>query len=184
MSTEVSETQTSSASNFVLPVFVRTREEVKGLIQEILGIEDFLNKAKVRQAGMKMSLPRTTPLLDKVAEANKMNILNNQQRMELAHFLRDVYRQGPQCMVQLSMSENSKLADGVLDWFRKEVDPKTLMYLSSNAKLGGGCIVRIKHRSYDFSLKKRFDDAYPVLQKALRAVPEPVATDSPRGKYF
>jgi len=171
--------------NYVLPLFVRTKEQVRDLIQEILGIEDFLYKAQVRQTGAKMSLPKTTPELDKLAEANKMNVLNHQQRMELAKFLRRIYKEAPIVSIYFSVSENTRFIDGIITWFRKEVSPIALVHLSSHSKVGAGCIIRVKHKTYDFSLKKRFDDNYHVLQEALRAPGVPAATNTTeRGKYF
>ncbi len=176
---------TAPVNSYYLPLFVRTKTQVRELIQEILGIEDFLYKAQVRETGAKMSLPKTTPDLDKLAEANKMNVLNHQQRMELAKYLRSVYIQAPVINVYFSVSENPRFIEGVLSWFRKEVSPVALIELNSHSKVGAGCIIRIKHKTYDFSLKKRFDDNYHVLQEALRAPGVPVATaTTERGKYF
>lgn len=178
-------TPSPAPAQFMLPAFVRTREQIHTLIKEILLIEDFLRKAQVRTPGSKMDLPKTTADLDRLADANKMNVLNHDQRRALAHYLRDVYRQAPQINIAFTQSESPRFVDGVIDWFRKEVNPTTLAYLTPHAKIGAGAVIRIKHKTYDFSFKKRFDDNYQVLQEELRAGAQvPMTTTMQRGKYF
>lgn len=171
------------ASQFVLPEFVRTKEQVHELIKEILMIEDFLYKARVRQAGTKMTLPKTTPELDKFAEANKRNVLNHAHRLELAKFLRAVYKKAPVISLYFTLGENQKFMDGIVTWFRTQIHAQALFHLSSHTRVGAGCIVRIKHKTYDFSLKKRFDDKLDVLQSSLN--PQVQATEVPaRANYL
>lgn len=154
----------------VLPSFIQTREQVYALMSEILQIEDFLYKAQVRESGTKMSLPKTTPDLDKFASANKRNILNHNHRVELAKFLRGVYKLAPAVSVTVALDPHSSLIDGIIEWFRSHVHAQTLVQVNQQASVGPGCIVRIKHKTYDMSLKRSFDNATHVLSEAL-AVP-------------
>lgn len=151
-----------------LPTFVRTKEQVHNLIKEILSIEDFLYKARVRQTGTKMSLPQTTAELDQFAEANQRNVLNHAHRLELAKFLRAVYKKAPVVSVYFAVGNDQQFINGVVQWFRTQIHAQTLFHLSPHTKLGAGCIVRIRHKTYDFSLKKRFDDKMSVLQNTLK----------------
>lgn len=160
--------ETSPPALLVLPIFIRSKEQVQKLITEILQIDEFLNKAQVRQAGSKMTLPHTTSLLDEFAEANQRNVLNHSQRMEMAKFLRDVYKFAPVVQLFVPVSGGSEISEGIASWFRSNVHAQTLFKLTPYPQLnGGGAIVRIKHKTYDFSLKKRFDKATPVLKQAL-----------------
>lgn len=158
---------TPNKTQLVLPAFVKTKEDVHNLIKEILSIEDFLYKAQVRESGSKMSLPKTTPKLDKFAEANGRNVLNHAHRLELAKFLRAVYKKAPVVSLYFTLVQNPAFVEGVVTWFRTQIHAQTLFHLSSHTKVGAGCIVRIRHKTYDFSLKKRFDDKIDVLKAAL-----------------
>lgn len=161
--------EVSPPALLVLPIFIRSKEQVQKLVTEILQIDDFLNKAQVRQAGSKMTLPHTTSVLDKFAEANQRNVLNHTQRMEMAKFLRDVYKFAPVVQLFVPIGDGSAMSEGVASWFRSTVHAQTLFKLTPYPQLsGGGAIVRIKHKTYDFSLRKQFDNATPVLKEALR----------------
>jgi len=170
--------EVKSLPKLVLPEFVRTKAQVHNLIKEILSIEDFLYKARVRETGSKMNLPKTTAELDKFAEANQRNVLNHVHRLELAKFLRAIYRKSPVISLYFSVGENEQFIDGVVKWFRTQIHAQTLFHLSSHTKVGAGCVVRIRHKTYDFSLKKRFDDNIAVLQDALHPKPQPAFTTS------
>jgi hypothetical protein len=172
----------SNSSKLTLPVFIKTKEDVHNLIKEILLIEDFLYKAQVRESGTKMMLPKTTPELDKFAEANRRNVLNHTQRMELAKFLRAVYKKSPVVSVYFTLGQNPAFVEGVVSWFRTQIHAQTLFHLSSHTKVGAGCIVRIKHKTYDFSLKKRFDDNINVLKTAF--TPQAPASTATRSSFL
>jgi hypothetical protein len=168
----------------VLPNFIHSKEQVHALVKEILLIQDFLNKSQVRTPGTKMSLPKTTADLDKFAEANKRNVLNHTQRNEMAHFLRSVYNLAPVVNVYFAIDENPKFVEGIISWFRSNVHAQTLFQTHAHAKVGPGCVLRLKHKTYDFTFRKRFDNAQSVLASALQGtMPEQTQTTQ-RAQYF
>jgi hypothetical protein len=168
----------------VLPNFIHSKEQVLELVKEILRIQEFLNQTEKRTPGTKMNLPRTTADLDKFAEANKRNVLNHTQRREMAHFLRSVYNLAPVVNIYFAIDENPKFVEGVINWFRSNVHAQTLFQTHAHAKVGPGCVVRLKHKTYDFSFRKRFDQAQSVLEEALQ-VSTPVQTQTTqRAQYF
>jgi hypothetical protein len=166
----------------VLPTFVRSSDDVRTLMGEILHIEEFLYKAQVRETGAKMSLPRTTAILDKFAEANKRNVINHKHRIELAKFLRGVYKLAPVITLTTGTKNNKQIVDGVIEWFRSHVHAQTLVRTNIKNDLGPGCFIRIKHKSYNFLLNERFDKSAPVLMESLNEMSKP-ATQSGRRQY-
>ncbi len=168
----------------VLPSFIQSRLQVHQTLSEILQIEKFLSEAQTREPGSKISLPKTTADLDKFAEANKRNVLNHSHRMELASFLRDVYKLAPVVGVMLQPHADKSIGEGIVEWFRSNVHAQTLIQVSVQNKLYGGAVIRIKHKTYDASLASRFKKADTVLQGALNNhTSQPVAT-AERTKYF
>lgn len=176
----------TSPGPLVLPDFIYSKAQVHALVAEILRIEDFLRSTRTRQPGTKMSLPKTTTNLDRFAEANKRNVLNHSHRTELAQFLRTVYKHSPVLVMGVGIDYNSKFIEGIVNWFRLNVDEKILFQVRPQAKLGLGCIIRVRHKTYDFSLKKRFDDVDEVLRSALAgsSVSAPQQLTGARAKYF
>lgn len=170
----------------VLPEFIQTKKQVLQLLSEILSIEDFLNKAQHREAGTKLALPKTTADLDKFAEANKRNVLNHVQRNELAHFLKEIYKRAPVIGMVLPIQTDKAVINGVILWFRSNVHAQILVQISVHNRLVGGAILRIRHKTYNFSLAGRFENATNVLKESLNNIntqtvnkPEVV-----RSKYF
>lgn len=167
----------------VLPSFIQTKEQVHQMLSEILQIEKFLNEAQNRTAGSKLSLPKTTADLDRFAEVNKRNVLHHGYRIELARFLKEVYKRAPVVSVFIPVGADQKVSEAVVGWFRFNVHAQTLVQLSPQNKLYGGAIIRIKHKTYDASLASRFNKADGTLQEALNGhTSRPVATE--RAKYF
>ncbi len=140
-----------------LPKFVYSKEQVQSLIKEITSIEDFLYKGRVRESGSKMSLPKTTSELDDFADANNRNVLQHNQRMELAGFLRKVSKDAPEVAILLE-SNNKQIVEGIAEWFRKNIHAQTLLRVNTNPRVGAGCMLRIKHKTYDFTLRNRLAD--------------------------
>lgn len=167
----------------VLPSFIHSKEQVHSLVKEILRIQEFLNKSQVRTPGTKIDLPKTTADLDRFAEANKRNVLNHTQRMEMAQFLRKVYNLAPVINVYFAIDENPKFVEGIITWFRSNVHAQALFQTHAHAKVGPGCVVRLKHKTYDFTMRKRFTDAEAVLRQALQASSEQ-SSSLDRAKYF
>lgn len=151
----------------ILPSFMRSREQVHSALSEILQIEDFLYKSKVRKPGQKMSLPKTTAELDKFAEVNKRNILNHGHRIELARFLRAIYKHAPVIKVALPLNISPEVVDKTVNWFRTNVHAQTLMLFTYQNNLYGGMIFRIRHKTYDFSLNGQFQKAQDTLKSSF-----------------
>lgn len=168
----------------VLPSFLATKGEVHKMLTELLQIEKFLDEAKMRQPGTKLSLPQTTADLDKFADANGRNVLNHDHRGEMARFLRAVYKYAPEIAVMVSPNAEKQLIDKIIEWFRQNVHAQTLISRSDQARLNGGAIIRIKHKSYDFSLNSRLAIADSVLASGLSGQKEPVAQNPARSSYF
>lgn len=167
----------------VLPSFIVSKSEVHRLLSELLQIEDFLYKAGNRQPGSKLSLPKTTDDLDKFAEANKRNVLNHGQRIEMARFLRAVYKYAPEIGVILPSGSNSKILDGITKWFRQNIHAQTLLVRSTQNRLSGGAIIRIKHKSYDFSLNNKFTSNDNLLIRELSNHPKQTQKSDSRANY-
>lgn len=162
-----------------LPPFIQSKDQVHELIKEVLMIEDFLYKGRVRESGSKMSLPKTTAELDSFAQANNRNVLQHAQRRELAEFLRNVYKNAPEVAVQFERPDK-QLLEGVVEWFRNNIHAQTLIRSTYNPRVGVGCYLRIKHKTYDLTLKSRLAG---LNHTSSVGVKEPAAT-SERARLY
>lgn len=144
----------SPSKLLVLPKFIYMKKDVLDLIHEVVGIEEFLYKSQIRTSGAKISLPKTTKLLDSFAETNNRNILHHGQRMEMAAFLRKVYNNAPEVSVYVRQKSDN-LAEGIVEWFRSNIHAQTLVRFVEDTRVGVGCAVRIKHKTYNITLQNR-----------------------------
>lgn len=169
-----------SPKRLVLPEDIQSKQQVIKLISEILRIEEFLSKAKNRQAGTKLELPKTTSILDKFAEANQRNVLNHNQRTEMAHFLREIYKRAPEVSLVLQLGADKAILNAIIKWFRENIHAQTLVQTSSLNSLVGGAIIRIKHKTYDLSLAKLFNENNHLLSDLIKQNTSPDLTTADR----
>ena len=151
----------------VLPSFIVSKGQVYQLLGEILQIEKFLSEVQNRAPGTKMTLPKTTVDLDKFAESNKRNVLHHGQRIQLARFLRQVYQHAPDIGVMMPGHVDKAILEGITLWFRSNVHAQALMTASINNRLYGGILLRIRHKTYNFSLEPRFLKADNILRESI-----------------
>lgn len=151
----------------VLPSFIQSKGQVYQLLSEILQIEKFLSEAQKRKPGTKMTLPKTTADLDKFAEANQRNILHHGQRIQLARFLRLVYQHAPVVGLMMPRQVDRAITENVVMWFRSNIHAQALISASINNRLYGGILLRIKHKTYNFSLEPLFSKADEELKEGI-----------------
>lgn len=169
---------------FILPSFISSKADVHQLLAELLQIEDFLYKAKTRQPGSKLSLPKTTADLDRFAEINHRNVLNHGHRIDMARFLRAVYKYAPEIGIIVPPNTDLIVIDTIINWFRQNIHAQTLIIRSSHKQLAGGAIIRIRHKSYDFSLNTKLSTADSILLEGLTIKEVATNQSTARSSYF
>lgn len=156
-----------------LPTLVFGTVEVHRLQRELEALEEFMQQAALRnkQAKTQPDLPRVSRLLDALASENHRNLLQPQDRKELAAFLQHVATEAPTIHMSFATDPSAAFTAKVVGWLRSNIHPLVMLQLGLQPSIAAGCIVRTSNRQFDLSLRHRFESKREVLMNALDGQP-------------
>ena len=155
-----------------LPMAITSPLEIGRLINELTELDEALLQLELRDAGQTVKMPKTTHLLDKLAEANKMNLLQAAERAELLKFLNLIHAKAPVLKMSFSVDPAPAFLERLVTWLRREIHPQILITVGLQPSLGVGCLVYGNSKVFDFSLKQTFIKQRQLLLKRLAASAE------------
>lgn len=155
-------------SFLALPYSVIGRVDVGRLLREAEALDNFLSQANLRQPGTPMAIPRISKLLDETIMGNKINVLVEEERNRLLHFLMEVYSRAPMLHISFSADPSPAFTQRLITWLRQEIHPMVLVQIGLQPNMGAGCVVRTTNKYFDFSLRQRFAEKRDVLSQRLR----------------
>jgi hypothetical protein len=147
-----------------LPVQVVGLADVARLLREIDDLEDFVHQAELRQAGHASAQPpRASRLLGEFAEANQLNLLQAQDRVATAEFLKDLKLSAPTIHISFASDPSAVFIGKLVTWLRANLHPQLLLQIGLEPTIAAGCIVRTPNHLFDFSLRRRFEEERQLL---------------------
>jgi F0F1-type ATP synthase delta subunit len=152
-----------------LPVSVVSRVDVGRLLREVEAIDSFLKQSAIREPGTQVKLPKTSRLFDEVVQVNKINVLHEDERVRLHHFLTEVRADAPTVHMSFSADPAPAFTQRLITWLRSEVHPVVLLQVGLQPNIGAGCVVRTTNKYFDFSLRSRLKEKGDVLAQLLKA---------------
>jgi len=155
------------ARQFMLPVLVFGMVEVRRLRRELESLEDFIHGSALRSPGTQPALPRLSRLLDALATDNHCNLLQHDDRRQLADFLHAVETQAPSIHMSFASDPSSSFLAKVVSWLRTNIHPALLLQIGLQPTLAAGCVVRTTNKQFDFSLRDAFTEHKGLLLQAL-----------------
>lgn len=162
------EHKTPKDSFLKLPMGVVGRVDVGRLRREVEAIDSFLAQAAIREPGTPMKLPKTSRLVDETIEANGLNMLVEDDRNRLVHFLMEVYAHAPTIHISFSADPSPNFTARLIRWLREEIHPLILLQIGLQPSIGAGCVVRTTNKYFDLSLKHKFAEQSKELGEYLR----------------
>jgi len=150
-----------------LPVLVSSPVDVGRLIREIESVDETLLQLGLRQSGTEVKMPKTTQLMDKIVEQNKLNLLQAEDRKKLHEFLESVKTSAPVLHVSFSADPNTAFIEKLMAWLRREIHPLLLMTVGLQPTIGAGAIVRSTNKYFDMSLKQDFAKKLNLLHESI-----------------
>jgi hypothetical protein len=153
---------------FILPYSVVTRIDVGRLKRELQGLENSLQQLALREPTTQVKLPRTSRLLDELAEANKLNLLQAADRQAVLQFLELLHTKGPRLHMSFGADPTPRFMGRLVAWLRQEIHPLLLLQVGLDPSLGAGCVVRTPNHQFDLSLRRYFADQRGLLTAKLK----------------
>lgn len=155
-------------SYFVLPAIVTGPVEIRRLLREIEALEEYMVQANRRAPGQQIPLPKVSRVLDALASNNSMNLFQASDRIKLTEFLKDVQGKAPSIHISFASDPSSAFTVKMVTWLRANIHPYALLRLGLQPTLAAGCMVRTTNKVFDFSLRNRLKEQYPLLAAAIR----------------
>lgn len=172
----------AAAKKLVLPVSVIGKADVGRIEREVASVNDFLEQAAIRQPGSKLSLPKTTRLMDEVVSTNSLNLLVAADRKALLDFLADTRDNAPQLHMSFSAEPSGVFLQKLTTYIRQNIHPVALLQVGLQPTIGAGFMLRTTNKYYDFSLRTALKAKHDVLLDNIRttqtAKPAPVKEEA------
>jgi len=158
-----------------LPVLVVSPVDVGRLTRELEAIDEALLQLSLRKSGTEVKMPKTSQLMDKMIELNKLNLLQEADRQILKEFLTMVTNRAPVLHISFSADPAVGFLEKLMAWLRREVHPLALVRVGLQPNIGAGCVVRTTNQQFDFSLKRDIEQKRDLLKQAI-SMPAPAPT--------
>lgn len=163
----------------VLPSSVVGLVDVGRLIRELEKIDDIMRSGVLREDGRAVELPKLSPLLEEVAEQNKLDLSDEHQRQNTLEFLKLVKREAPKVHMSFSANPSEQFVQKLVVWLRQNIHPHLLVAVGLQPGIGAGCMLRTTNKYFDMSLSRSFGNSRELLMQRLRAdmgpIPQPQA---------
>jgi hypothetical protein len=159
--------QKPAARTPVLPSIIATPSEVSRLNREIAQLDEVLHQYSLRSGGGATELPKTSRLLEILAETNQLNMLNADDRRFLRRFLELIDERAPKLHFSFSADPSPGFIDKLIVWLRQEIHPQALVVIGLQPNIGAGCTLRTVNKYFDLSMKKDFYYHRGLLKRSL-----------------
>jgi hypothetical protein len=171
-----------------IPDTLLTSVDLARLLREIEGLDEFLTQAAIRQPGSVDQLPRTSKMLEDLANTNGLSLLHAADRKKLAVFLKDLKTEAPIIHISFSAEASAAVIYKISSWFRANVHPLVLLQIGMQPNIAAGCVVRSSNKYFDFTLRKKFEGKTQALVDSIKAtqiqdVPAPAAAAVPAAAF-
>ena len=150
-----------------LPLLVARPIDVNRLLRELESIEELSSQAELVDKQSNLKLPKTSQLMDKTVELNKLDLTKASDRKLLADLLNLVKTQAPLLHMSFNSDPSAIFIEKLVDWLRREIHPILLITIGLQPSIGAGCIVRSTNKYFDFSLRKDLSEHRELLLSKL-----------------
>ncbi len=172
------EPQAPAPTGLVLPPAVISRSEVSKCLRELERLNDFFHQASVR-GSKDQAMPAPSKVLESLATANSLNLLHAEARDELKAFLTKLKAKAPIVHMSFPSEASDQFLGRLLEWFRSQVHPHTLLQVGLQPELAAGCTLRTTNKLFDFSFRKRFEKSKQKLIESIEALDTGANTPAP-----
>lgn len=148
-----------------LPLQVIGPVDVGRLIRELESIDNVLMEQELRKQAAE--LPRTSHMMERTIEFNKLDLQSKEQRSQLMELLKTVKDRAPLLHISFSSDPTADFIEKLMAWLRQQIHPVLLLTIGLQPNIGAGCIVRSTNKYFDCSLRQDFLNKRDLLMKEL-----------------
>jgi F0F1-type ATP synthase delta subunit len=156
------------AAQLQLPQALVSRSDAARTSRQLEALTEALDQAKMRQQDANLQV---SPLLQELAELNKLDLNQTNDRQQLADLLRNLSKNGQSIHISFAAQPSNQVTDKLVDWFRQQVDPLLLLEIGLQPSIAAGCIVRTPSKYFDFSMRQHLLRNRKDLVERLKVTP-------------
>lgn len=150
-----------------LPAAIARPADVSRLARELKMINDSLLQLSLRSGGTPVKMPKTSQLMDQIAQLNKLNLLKPEDRKVLEHYLLVLQTKAPVLHISFGADPTAAFIEKLMIWLRLELHPQILLTIGLQPNIGAGCVVRSTNKYFDLSLRQAFTNKRELLLAAI-----------------
>jgi hypothetical protein len=135
--------------------------------RELEKVDDFLYQTNIRMPGRPVTLPKSSKMLDDLAEINSISLLEATDRRELLQALEKLSETASVMHISFAAEPSNSFLEKIVDWARANIDPFVLVNVGLQPSVIVGCEVRTTNKVFDLSLRNKFGHMHDVLAKKL-----------------
>lgn len=161
----------------VLPLSVITFIDLSRVGRELTNLDEFMIQSAIRTPGTPMQLPRLSKLLDDVAIANKLNLLEENDRKALLNALNYLREHAPRLHISFSAEPSGQFITKIAEYIRNNISAVALLQVGLQPTIAAGCIIRSSSHQFDLSLRQHLKKSGSLLGEyihSLQDIPNPV----------
>lgn len=166
-----------NSQTLTLPTTVVSPTDIARLTRETENLDEFFRQSEIRQGGKPQTAPRYSRLLDEVVVANKFNLLDQTDRQALLEHLRQLSETTPVLHISFSVDPPGPYVQKIVAWLRENIHKTALVRVGLQPNIGAGCVVRTTNKSFDFSLRRFFDEKHEFFMQKLHEVVSPEVSE-------
>lgn len=170
---------TATAPSLILPIAVVSPTDIARMLKELENLDEFLRQSAIRSGGQPQTAPRYSRLLDEVVVANKLNLLQTDNREALKETFQELSEHAPVLHISFSVDPPGPYVQKIVDWLRTNIESTILVRVGLQPNIGAGCVVRTTNKSFDFSLRKFFESKHDFFMEKLHEVLTPEEAANP-----
>lgn len=151
-----------------LPLGVVSQVDVARLLRELRDLEDYFIAAAARRSGTGIQPPKVSRMLEKVAEENKLNLLEEKSRQVLSASLNQVLGMAPLLHISFAAEPSVRALEQILNWMRSNLHPYVLLQVGLQPTIAAGCVLRTNNKVFDMSLRNYLKAQEPYLVQLIQ----------------
>jgi F0F1-type ATP synthase delta subunit len=162
---------TREMPNFALPPALISKVDLAHLIREVEAVDGNLEAQKVR--GFQKEQYRLPPMsrsLSEFLELNKVDIIDDHNRMVFKEQLRTLKDRAPVVHLTFAAPSDPESLEYLTDWIRKELHPMALVTVGLQPSLIGGVYIRTPNHIHDLSMRALFEGKTSILVHDLEGL--------------
>lgn len=160
---------TQAVSTLVFPPALTGRADISRLLRELEALDNDLESQRARSKGKGGSyrLPNMSRALNDFLETNKLDIADDQTRMNLRTQLRKLKDHAPVIHMTFASDADPDSMQRIVAWIRQELHPQALISVGLQPSLVGGVYVRTPNHVHDLSIRAHMRDSRGVIVQDL-----------------